>query len=416
MSERIDPMNSDSVDRREFMKRSAAMAGAAAMLDAGKGVAAEPVVATSKPQEFARKIKLGMIGCGGRGTWLADLFQKHGGYTIHAVADYFADLADRAGDKFGVDKARRFSGIDGHKRLLESGVEAVVVVNVPHFHASHALTAIEAGCHVYAAKPVAVDVPGAMKVQAAGKLATQKRLCYLVDYQMGTDPINIEVVKRVHAGGLGRLMHMDSIGFSPPWAEPVVRSAEDRLREGRWLSTIALSGDVITENTIHAINAVLWLVGRRPASAVGRRRFGRKNPRDDYREVYLITYEFDDGLLWTHRCQSLNNQLDWDLGLSAFGDLATAQVSYRGRSYLKGGPKHFGGGLVNSLYDQGAIRNIATFYRNILDGRFENATVPQAVDDVLTAALGREAATRRQELSMAELIRENKALEFSLRG
>ena len=117
-----------------------------------------------------------------------------------------------------------------------------------------------------------------------------------------------------------------------------------------------------------------------------------ENPRDDFREVYLVTYEFDDGLLWTHRCQSLNNQLDWALHLNAFGDKATALVSYRGQSYLKGGPKHYGGGKVESLYDQGAIRNIATFYQNIVEGRFDNPTVPQAVDDSLTAVLGREAA------------------------
>ena len=144
------------------------------------------------------------------------------------------------------------------------------MVNVPRFHAEHGHAAIEAGCHVFAAKPVAIDVPGRLKVQAAGKLATQKKLCYLVDYQMPTDPVNIEVVKRVHEGGLGRLMHIDSIGFSPPWGEPPVTTVEDRLRQGRWLSTIALSGDVITENTIHSINAVLWLVGRRPTSAIGR--------------------------------------------------------------------------------------------------------------------------------------------------
>ena len=110
----------------------------------------------------------------------------------------------------------------------------------------------------------------ALRVQAAGRLATQKKLCYLVDYQLSTDPVNIEVVKRVHEGGLGRLAHVDSVGFSPPWGEPAVTTVEDRLRQGRWLSTIALSGDVITENTVHSINAVLWLVGRRPTGAIGR--------------------------------------------------------------------------------------------------------------------------------------------------
>jgi len=313
-----------------------------------------------------------------------------------------------------VDKARRFSGLSAHKRLLESGVEAVTVVNVPHFHPDHGRAAIEAGCHVYAAKPVAVDVPGALKVQGSGKLATEKKLCYLVDYQMWTDPINIEVVKRIHEGGLGKLGHIDSLGFSPPWGEPPIKTAEDRLRW--WLATTALSGDVITENTVHSINAVLWVVGKRPVSAIGRTRVVRPNPRGEFREVYLVTYEFDDGLLWSHRCQSLRNQLDWALKLDAYGTVATALVSYRGKSYLRGGPKHYGGGEVVSLYDQGAIRNIATFYDNIVNGRFDNPTPQQAGDDALTAALGREACARRCCLTMDELIKENKALEYDLTG
>lgn len=406
-----DPSHASSATRRAFLKHSALLA--AAVPSAGALAAESSSAAVPK---FDRKIKLGLIGCGGRGPWLADLFMKHGGYVIHAVADYFPDLAEKAGARFNVAKTRCFSGLAGHKRLLESGVEAVVVVNVPRFHAEHGHAAVEAGCHVFAAKPVAIDVPRALKAQAAGKLATQKKLCYLVDYQLPTDPINIEVVKRVHEGGLGRLGHIDSIGFSPPWGEPPVRTREDRLRSGRWLSTIALSGDVITENTIHSINAVLWMVGRRPVSAVGRTRCCRQNPRDDYREIYLITYEFDDGLLWTHRCQSLRNQLDWALNFTAFGEQATATVSYRGKSFLKGGPKHYGGGNVESLYDQGAIRNIATFYRNIVEGHFENATLAQAVDDSLTAVLGREAASRRSCLTMEELLKENKELEFDLSG
>ena len=401
--------------RRQLFDSALAAGASATLFSSAAGMAAEGVGDQSKPKQSARKIKLGLIGCGGRGSWLADFFAQHGGYEIRAVADYFADRADKVGDKFGVDKSRRFSGLSAHKRLLESGVEAVTVVNIPRFHAEHAYAAIEAGCHVFAAKPVAIDVPRAMKVHAAAKLATEKKLCYLVDYQMPTDPVNIEVVKRVHAGGLGRLAHIDSIGFSPPWGEPGVKTLEERLRSA-WGSLIALSGDVITENTIHAINAVLWLVGRRPASAIGRTRVCRPHPRDDFREVYLITYEFDDGLLWTHRCQSLNNQLDWALVLEAFGDRATAVVSYRGKSYLKGGPMHFGGGNVVSLYDQGAIRNIATFYQNIVAGRFDNPTAAQAADDALTAVLGREAAARRCQLTMDQIIKENKELELDLSG
>ena len=95
---------------------------------------------------------------------------------------------------------------------------------------------------MFAAKPVAVDVPRALVVQAAGKLATQKKLCYLVDYQMPTDPVNIEVVKRMQAGGIGRLMHIDSLAVSPGWAERPVAGGEDWLRNHAWLTTAALSG------------------------------------------------------------------------------------------------------------------------------------------------------------------------------
>jgi len=390
--------------RREFLAGAAAAATATVVQPAQVGGTA----ANSA-------IELGLIGCGGRGPWLGEFFRKHGGYRVRAVADYFADRADAAGEKLGVDKARRFSGRNGYRRLLESGVQAVAVINVPRFHPEMCQAAVEAGCHVFAAKPVAIDVPGAMRVQAAAQRAAEKKLCFLVDYQLPTDPVNIEVVKRIHEGGVGRLGHIDSIAISPPWAEPPVHSLEQRLRSA-WCSLIALSGDVIVENSIHIINAVLWITKRRPTSAIGRARVCRPNPRDDYREIYLVTYEFDDGLLWTHRCQSLNNQLDWALNLTAYGEVATALVSYRGRSYLKGGPKHFGGGNVESLYDQGAIRNVAAFHQNIVSGRPDNSTALGAVDDALTAALGREAAARRCPLTMEEFIKENKALELDLSG
>jgi predicted dehydrogenase len=227
---------------------------------------------------------------------------------------------------------------------------------------------------------------------------------------MWTDPINIEVVKRIHEGGLGKLCHVDSVGFAVPWGDPVLKTAEERLR--RWPPTTALSGDVINELSVHSINAVLWVVGKRPANAIGRTRVCRASRNTDFREVYLVTYEFDDGLLWTHRVHTIRNELEWTLKLDAYGEKATALVSYRGKSYLRGGPKHYGGGEVVSLYDQGAIRNIATFYDNIVQGRFENRSAQQAGDDVLTAVLGREACARRCHLTMDELIKENKKLVF----
>src|SRR5262245_55444868 len=84
--------------------------------------------------EANSKIDLGLIGCGGRGTWIAGLFAKHGGYNIAALADYFEDKADAAGEKLGVPAARRFTGLSAYRRLLESKVDAVAIESPPYFH------------------------------------------------------------------------------------------------------------------------------------------------------------------------------------------------------------------------------------------------------------------------------------------
>ena len=110
-----------------------------------------------------RKIKLGVVGCGGRGAWIANLFREHGGYEMHAVADYFPEVAEAAGNALGVGPARRFSGLSGYHKLIESGVEAVALETPPCFFPEHVQAAVDAHLHVYMAKPIAVDVPGCLQ-------------------------------------------------------------------------------------------------------------------------------------------------------------------------------------------------------------------------------------------------------------
>ena len=106
MNTKSPDVQSASLDRRSFLCQSAAAAlpvATATLATATLATAAEPQAA--RPAEFPRKIKLGVVGCGGRGSWIAGLFKKHGGYEMHAVADYFQDVADRCGDALGVDEA-----------------------------------------------------------------------------------------------------------------------------------------------------------------------------------------------------------------------------------------------------------------------------------------------------------------------
>jgi hypothetical protein len=130
-----------------------------------------------------------------------------------------------------------------------------------------------------------------------------------------------------------------------------------------------------------------------------------------------VVFEFDDGLLWTHVTQSLDNNADFsDMTASVFGVSATARISYGDKVYVRGGSKHYVGVVSQGIYNEGAASNVAAFYRNVTEGHFENATVKRAVDGHLTAILGREAAARHTKLTMAELLKENKRLEVDLTG
>src|ERR1019366_1325175 len=94
--------------------------------------------------EANSKIDIGLIGCGGRGKWIADLFQKNGGYNFVAVADYFQDHADEAGEKLKVPAANRYTGLSGYKKLLQQKLDAVVIESPPYFHPEQAAAGIDA--------------------------------------------------------------------------------------------------------------------------------------------------------------------------------------------------------------------------------------------------------------------------------
>ena len=162
--------------------------------------AAAVAITVVKPQSVRayaanEKINIGITGCGGRGTWILDLFKEHGGYNIVAASDYFADRVNGAGDKLGIPAERRFSGLSGYKRMLEQPLDAVVIETPPYFHPEQAALAVETGRHVYVAKPIAVDVPGCQSIGSSGKQATDKKLCFLVDFQTRSDPFYMEVLK-----------------------------------------------------------------------------------------------------------------------------------------------------------------------------------------------------------------------------
>ena len=280
-------MNNEKLDRRQFLAATAALAAT----QFSRGAAPD------------QKIKVGIIGCGGRGSWIANHFKAHGGYQFVAACDYFQEKAEKAGVALGADKSKCFSGLSGYKRLIDSGVEAVILETPPYFFPEHAEAAVQAGLHVYMAKPVAADVPGTLKIGACAKKSVANKKVFLVDYQMPTEPHNIEVRKRFLAGGLGKLQMVFSVGnsggngFADP---PFGPTYEDRLQNLTWVNDDAAGCGYFGNYDIHVIDAIIWVLGRRPSIAYGKGGRYRKDPHGDSFDTNFVTFSFEDGLVWNH--------------------------------------------------------------------------------------------------------------------
>jgi len=380
--------------------------------------AAAGTVVTLKPSvvfgtESNSKIELGLIGCGGRGNWIANLFHNTGKYRFVACADYFEDRAKAAGGKLQVPPHRCYSGLSGYRRLLHEKLDAVVIETPPYFHPEQAWAAVDAGKHVFLAKPVAVDVPGCKTIAAAGKRATSQKLVFLVDFQTRANEFYQEAVRRVHSGDLGRLVLGEA---HYPWegggrgGPP--ESKEDRLRN--WYYVLPISGDFIVEQSIHALDVATWIVDRDPVRATGSG--GRTlRAQGSIWDHFAVTYWFpNDIVLSFTSIQSIPGVQD-QITCRFFGSNGVIETDYFSGVIIRG-RKSYKGGKFQQLYTTGAQANIETFYQDITQGRYANETAAASVRSNLTAVLGREAAYRGGEVTWKSLLQSDDRLEPDLTG
>jgi len=364
------------------------------------------------------KIRLGVIGCGGRGGWITALFIKHGGYQLAAAADYFQDRVERFGKRFQLDPARQYTGLSGYRRLLESKLDAVAIESPPYFHPAQAMAAVEAGRHVFLAKPIAVDVPGCLAVAEAGKKATQNKLCLLVDFQTRANDIYREAVRRVHNGDIGPVAGGEAVYYcGPTWGSGQGLAADPKnpaLRLRYWGIDRTLSGDIITEQNIHALDVATWIVDQQPLKAYGTGgRNVRTNPGDCW-DHFAVIYSFPGNVVVNFTSKQYGTGYD-DIGCRIFGPAGTIDTHYFGSVSIRG-RKSYPGGEMKGLYTSGAVRNIADFHAAVTGGDFANPTVAPAVRSNLTTILGRTAAYKRAEVTWEEMIRANEKFEFKLQG
>ncbi len=367
------------------------------------------------------KVSIGLIGCGGRGTWIAELFKDHGGYEIAAVHDYFADRANACGDKFGVEPARRFSGLKGYQRMVGEKIDAIVVESPPYFHPEQAAAGVAAGKHVYVAKPTAVDVPGCKSIEQSGADATKAGLCFLVDFQTRSDPFYLEAIRRVHEGAIGKFAFGESTYHAGiPWVrqEQAAREAatNPEARLSAWGVDKILSGDIITEQNIHTIDVASWIMNAPPVCAFGT---GGRKVRDygDCWDTFSVTFKYADDVGIAFSSRQFNGHGSQPEGIRnrMFGTEGVLETEYGGDVLIRGN-NFYRGGKSPAIYKDGAVANIATFHKSIQEGDCKNPTVAPSVRSNLCTILGRTAAYRGEIVYWDDLVKSDEKLDPKLDG
>jgi len=365
------------------------------------------------------KIDLGLIGCGGRGTWIADLFKKHGGYNVVALADYFPDRVEAAGDKLGVPASSRFTGLSAYRRLLEQKLDAVAIESPPFFHPIQAADAVAAGKHVYLAKPAAVDVSGCLTIEQSAKKASASQRCFLIDFQTRATAPFIEAMRRVHSGALGSFV----FGEATYHAEDPFLEKVDAVKSGTpegvlrgWGLSREYSGDIITEQNIHTLDVMNWIMAKPPISASGTG--GRK-----FREVgtcwdtFSVTYKYADdvGIAFTSRQFDGFGTRPEGIRNRMFGTEGVLETEYGGQVLVRG-KDFYNGGKTEDIYERGAVNNISAFHDAIAKGDYSNPTVAESVRSNLVTILGRTAAYEGRVITWDDLMKSEARLTPDLKG
>ncbi len=315
-------MNQSTLTRRDFVKKTA-----------GAAIALSAVNPLFGQRTGSDRLRVGLIGAGGRGTDAAiDILRAAKGIQIVAIGDLFPDRVQASLEKLTnfvkqdglpaealkVTPERMFSGWDNYKKVLESDVDVVILAAPPHFRPQHLKAAVEAGKHIFTEKPVAVDPVGIRSVLESAKLADEKGLNVVAGTQRRHQDHYVEIMKRIHDGAIGEIVSAQCYwNQGGLWHDRAKQNLE-RFQAGEWsemefqvqnwLFCVWLSGDHIVEQHVHNIDVVNWAIGQFPKQALG---MGGRQQRIEPQycnsyDHFAVEFEYENGV----RVQSMCRQID----------------------------------------------------------------------------------------------------------
>ena len=292
----MKPTNQSS--RREFLQTAA-----------GAALAANLTIAQNAHAAGSDVLKIGLIGCGGRGTGAASqALNADKNVKLTAMGDAFLDRLESSlaalkkdkaiADKIDVKDDHKFAGFDAYKQVIDSGVDVVVLCEPPHFRPSHLKYAIDKGKHVFAEKPVAVDAPGIRSVLATCEEAKKKNLSVVSGLCLRYDAGFQDTIKRIHDGAMGDIVTLQANdlrgGIWQKERQPDWTDMHFQIRN--WYHFTWLSGDFNVEQHVHFLDICAWVMkDEYPVRCVGQGgRQVRSAPGHIY-DHFAIVYEYAKG-------------------------------------------------------------------------------------------------------------------------
>jgi predicted dehydrogenase len=415
----------EKISRRSFLGAAAATAAGVMLV---KPSAARGAQASST-------LRMGILGCGGRGTAVGTGFVNNTNTRVVALADLFADQLEAGCKHFNelnqskgfeaIDSSQLFRGPKAYQQIAASKeLDFILITTPPYFHPLHLETVVGAGKHVYCEKPVAVDVPGAKRVMHIGEMA-QGKLSLEVGFQIRKAPPHVELVRRLQAGAIGKIG--SGLGYyycghidRPEW--PNASPEEKRLRN--WVWDRKLSGDIIVEQNIHIIDMINWTLNGHPVSAVGSG--GRKQREDagDCSDNFNVVFVYPEHVQVSFGSTQFGNNPAFDAATRFFGPNGSSEAHYDHRMSIAGaepwdaglGPTQGSGGQFSisgtfkGSLDQAEPEKQKAFVESITSGQFHDQAA-QGAESALSAMLGRTAAYTGKLVTWDELLKSKEVFD-----
>lgn len=354
--------------------------------------------------------EIGLIGCGSRGTWIVPFFQEYGAQVV-ALADVFRENLEATRSKVKSSSARAYVGPNAYQELISSSLDGVVIEVPPYFFPEMVRAAVDAGKHVFLAKPVAVDVPGCKVIEECGRKVDGKTSLW-VDFQIRTSDAFQEAARRVHNGDLGEIV-FGQTAFLGSW-QPIRRGpnmSKDEYRLRNWYNDLALGGGIVVNRDIHNIDGAQMFLKTHPIRATGTG--GRKvtqYPGDCF-DHYLIRYWYANGF----KMDLTSADFLRDYGhiiLKIHGAAGTLDTQYNGPVRITG-LNPWRGVENDPTMNHGTSVNARIFVESIRSCKPVN-NVAESVTSTLASMLGQMAAHVGHELTWDELMKSTHRYEVKL--